>query len=96
MPGRLKLKTGRGHLLGSEQGGEGVLKARCASLENRTERPISHGSDMGPLAGTGTAGYLKMRSTQEGFLPDEEALAERDLPVAGTEEVAIRCHTEEN
>ena len=96
MPGRLKLKTGRDHLPGSEQGGEGVLKASCASLEDRTERPILHGSDMGPLAGTGTAGYLRMRSTQEGLLPDEETLAERELPIAGTEEVAIRCHPEEN
>lgn len=47
-----------------------ALKASCASLEGRTDGPVSHGSDMGPMAGTGPAGYLKMSSTQEGFLPD--------------------------
>ena len=42
---------------------------------------------MSLLAGAGSAGYLKMNSTQEGFLADEETSAGRDLPTGGTEEV---------
>lgn len=56
-------------------------------MEGGTEGPVSHGLDMSLLAGAGSAGYLKMSSTQEGFLEDEETLAGRDLPIGGTKEV---------
>lgn len=60
----------------SEQGGEAALKSSCASTEGRTEGHTSHERDMGRLAGMRPVAYLKMNSTQEGFLPDEENLAE--------------------
>ena len=42
---------------------------------------------MSLLAGAGSAGYLKMNSTQEGFLADKETSTGRDLPTGGTEEL---------
>ena len=60
---------------------------RGAEVEGGTEGPVSHGLDVSLLAGAGSAGYLKMNSTQEGFLADEETSAGRDLPTGGTEEV---------
>lgn len=47
---------------------------------------------MGSITGAGLVGYLKINSTQEGFLPAEETLAEMDPPVVGTREVDERCH----
>lgn len=59
---------------------------------SRTEGHRFHGSDMGSITGAGPAGYLKINSTQEGFLPAEETLAEMEPPVVGTGEVDVRCH----
>lgn len=64
--------------------GEGALKAM--------EGPVSHGADMGSITGAGRACHLKINSSQEGFLPAEETLAEMHSPVVGTREVDVRCH----
>lgn len=77
----------------SEQGAKCGLKAGCASATGRAEEHLYHESD---IAGTGPAGDLKMNSIQEGLLPGEETLVERDLPIVGTEEVAESWLLEEN